>query len=94
MPLIGMPILSASVSISPGGMILRIAFWTSANWLALSSTLVPIWVRTCIRIEPASTDGKKLRPRNGTSRNEAATMPRKPITKNGRRRIAIVGRSR
>ena len=89
-----MPILSASVSISDGGMILRIAFCTSANWLALSSTRVPTWVRTCIRIEPESTEGKKLRPRYGTSRNEAATKPRKPITNSGRRCIAIVSRSR
>jgi len=80
MPETGMPILSAMVSISAGGMILRIAFCTSANWLALSSIRVPIWVRTCIRIDPVSTSGKKLRPIEGTSRNEAATKPRKQST--------------
>ena len=44
------------------GMMVRIIFWTSANWPAVSSMLVPTWVRTCIRIEPVSTAGKKLRP--------------------------------
>ena len=94
MPLIGMPILSASVSISPGGMILRIAFWMSANWLAVSSTRVPIGARACIRIWPASTDGKKLRPRNGASRNEASTKAMKPPMKTARCASAIASRSR
>src|ERR1700730_7336392 len=55
---------------------------------------VPTWTRTCIRIWPASTEGKKFWPRYGTSRNEAPTKPRKTITKTGRRCIASVSRSR
>ena len=67
-----------------GGISLRIAFCTSASWLAVSSTRVPTWVRTCIRMLPASTAGKKLRPRNGTSAKDAPTTQRKPITNTGR----------
>jgi hypothetical protein len=71
MPLTGRPMLSTSVAISRRND-LRIAFSMSAKREALSSTRVPTWARACIRIWPASTDGKKLRPRNGTSRNDAS----------------------
>ena len=50
--------------------------WNSA---ALSSMREPTGARTCSVIWPASTDGKKLRPRNGTSSIDSATQTRKPI---------------
>ena len=94
MPLTGMPTLSAMVAISRGGMIWRIAFWMAAKWLALSSTRVPIGARACIRIWPESTDGKKLRPRKGASRNDASTKAMKPQMNTARCASAIASRSR
>ena len=67
----------------------------SANWLAVSSTRVPTWVRTCIRICRHRPTGKKLRPRNGTSRNETrdddqeADHEHRPRVQRQRQQIAI-----
>ncbi len=81
MLLIGRPMLSTIVVDFAGrDDAARIAFSISANWFAVSSTRVPTGTRACIRIWPPSTDGKKLRPRNGTSANEATTNARKPVT--------------
>ena len=94
MPLTGMPMLSAMVAISFGGMISRIAFWMRANSLAASSTRVPTGARACIRIWPESTAGKKFWPRNGTSENDASTKAMKPTMNGPRWRSAISRRSR
>ena len=42
---------------------------------------VPGWARTCIRICPESTAGKKFSPRNGQRPNESTTHARKPPMK-------------
>ena len=94
MPDTGMPMLSTIAAISRDGMISRIAFWRAANWLAASSTRVPTGARACIRIRPASTVGKKLRPSIGARANEASTNAMKPAMKVLRLARAIASRSR
>ncbi len=79
MPLTGMPTLSAIVAISRVGNDLADRLLDGGEGLADSSTRVPTGARTCIRIWPESTDGKKLRPRNGARANDATTKTMKPV---------------
>ena len=68
MPRIGKPILSTSVSISSGGMIWRIAFFDLGELLGAFLDAGADRVRTCIRIWPASTDGKEIAAEKGHQR--------------------------
>ena len=65
MPLFGTPRLSRMVSSSSFGTSWRIAASTWSAMRAVSSMRVPVGARRCRRICPASTLGKKSRPRNG-----------------------------
>ena len=61
----GTPRLSRMVSSSVFGISCRIdaSIWSAMR--AVSSTRVPVGMRKCSRTWPASTLGKKSRPRNG-----------------------------
>ena len=63
------------------------AWLMRSNRAAVSSMREPIGTRTCIRICPESTVGKKLLPRNGTS-----TAAMNPVT--NQRRLVSASRSR
>ncbi len=65
MPLFGTPRLSRIVSSWSFGTSWRIAASTSSARRAVSSIRVPVGARRWSRIWPASTLGKKSRPRNG-----------------------------
>ena len=65
MPLFGTPRLSRIVSSWSFGISWRIAASTSSARRAVSSIRVPVGARRCRRIWPASTLGKKSRPRKG-----------------------------
>ena len=80
--------LSTMAPVSAAGMMVRIAFSTSPKRAAVSSMRMPTGARTCIKIWPPSTCGKKLRPRKGASRKEISTNPRKPGMNTPRWRMA------
>ncbi|MNR06698.1 hypothetical protein D3C85_1227830 [compost metagenome] len=75
MPLMGWPMLSTRALSSSAGMIRRIASSTCAMVRLVVSRRVPTGVRTCIRICPESTAGKKFRPRDGTSAKDTKMKP-------------------
>ena len=56
-----------------------------SNSRAVSSMRVPGWARTCIRICPESTAGKKFSPRNGQRPKETTTQARNSGDENLRR---------
>jgi len=75
MPLYGSPMLSTILSISTGGMIWRMACSTRSHRRAVSSMRVPVGARTCMRIWPESTVGKKFlaKERRQSERQEHAS---------------------
>ncbi len=65
MLLLATPMLSSTVPSSSGGMRRRISASTWSATIVVCSMRVPVGVRKCSRIWPASTLGKKSRPRKG-----------------------------
>ncbi len=92
--LLGMPMLSTTEATSSAGTTLRIVVSIRPNSSEASSRRVPTGARTCRVIWPASTDGKKLLPRNGARPNEASTTTMKPMMNTRPDFIASTSRSR
>ena len=72
------------VSSSAGGIMRRISASTASARRAVSSMRVPVGARMCRRICPASTVGKKSRPKNGNSAHESTQKPRNSTMKRAR----------
>jgi len=64
-PEYGVPSTSSMVSISSGGITVRIVRSIAASRFSVSSMRVPGTPRTCSLMSPASTVGKKSRPMSG-----------------------------
>ena len=71
-PLLGRPMLSRIVTSSSLGISRLIVFSILVKYRSVSSTRVPVGVRTCSRSCPASTRGKKSLPRKGSTHALAA----------------------
>ncbi len=76
-PLYGSPMLSRITLIccAPTSCLMRLS--TAAKSCCVLSRRVPGGARTCRRICPASTCGKKSRPSSGNSSSETSIKPRK-----------------
>ncbi len=74
--------LSTIAPVCAGGMILRMAFSTSPKRAAVSSIRMPTGARTCIRIWPPSTCGKKFSTEEGRKQERGDHESEKTEDKN------------